>query len=98
MATYSEIIKKPAVIRVVSSQLAARFPFGMMTLVFVLHIQGMTGSYAIAGLAVGLQTLGVAIAGPMLGRWMTTFGVRRMLLISASISSATIFAIGLLPL
>jgi MFS family permease len=98
MATYSEIIKKPAVIRVVSSQLAARFPFGMMTLVFVLHIQGMTGSYAIAGLAVGLETLGVAIAGPMLGRWMTTFGVRRMLLISASISSATIFAIGLLPL
>lgn len=98
MATYTEVLRRPAVIRVVSSQLLARFPFGMMTLVFVLHIQGISGSYALAGLAVGLETLGVALAGPILGRWMTTFGVRRMLLISASISTLTILSIGLLPL
>ena len=98
MATYSEVLRQPGVIRVVSSQLLARFPFGMMTLVFVLHIYAKTGSYAIAGLAVGFETLGVAIASPVLGRWMGRFGVRRTILIAASISTATIVSIGVAPI
>lgn len=98
MATYSEVLRRPGVIRVVSSQLLARFPFGMMTLVFVLHIYALSGSYALAGLAVGLETLGVAIASPVLGRWMGRFGVRRTILIAASISTLTIVCIGVAPI
>ncbi len=98
MATYMQVISRPGVFRVVSSQLFARFPFGLMSLAFVLHIQQKSGSYALAGLALGLETAGVAISGPLLGRWMGGWGVRRTLLVSASISATTIFIIGLAPL
>ena len=46
----------------------------MMSLGFVLHIQKQTGSYALAGLALGFETVGVAVSGPLLGYWMTHFG------------------------
>jgi MFS family permease len=98
MATYMQVLSRPGVLRVVSSQLFARFPFGLMSLAFVLHIQEKSGSYALAGLALGLETVGVAVSGPLLGRWMGGWGVRRTLLVSASISAATIFVIGLAPL
>jgi MFS family permease len=98
MATYIQILSRPGVLRVVSSQLFARFPFGLMSLAFVLHIQQISGSYALAGLALGLETVGVAVSGPLLGRWMGGWGVRRTLLVSAGISATTIFVIGLAPL
>jgi MFS family permease len=98
MATYMQVLSRPGVLRVVSSQLFARFPFGLMSLAFVLHIQEKSGSYALAGLALGLETVGVAVSGPLLGRWMGGWGVRRTLLVSAGISAATIFIIGLAPL
>ncbi|MEN9957269.1 MAG: hypothetical protein RIR46_877 [Actinomycetota bacterium] len=98
MATYMQVLSRPGVLRVVSSQLFARFPFGLMSLAFVLHIQEKSGSYALAGLALGLETVGVAVSGPLLGRWMGGWGVRRTLLVSAGISAATIFVIGLAPL
>jgi MFS family permease len=98
MATYMQILSRPGVLRVVSSQLFARFPFGLMSLAFVLHIQQISGSYALAGLALGLETIGVAVSGPLLGRWMGGWGVRRTLLVSAAISATTIFVIGLAPL
>jgi MFS family permease len=98
MATYLQVLSRPGVLRVVSSQLFARFPFGLMSLAFVLHIQQISGSYALAGLALGLETIGVAVSGPLLGRWMGGWGVRRTLLVSAAISATTIFVIGLAPL
>jgi MFS family permease len=98
MATYMQVLSRPGLLRVVSSQLFARFPFGLMSLAFVLHIQEKSGSYALAGLALGLETVGVAISGPLLGRWMGGFGVRRTLIVSASISATTIFVIALAPL
>ena len=98
MATYMQVLSRPGVLRVVSSQLFARFPFGLMSLAFVLHIQQISGSYALAGLALGLETIGVAVSGPLLGRWMGGWGVRRTLLVSATISATTIFVIGLAPL
>jgi MFS family permease len=98
MASYTDVLRTPGVIRIVGSQLLARFPFGMMTLVFVIHIQGISGSYALAGLAVGLETLGVAISGPLLGRFMVHFGVRRMLIVAASITSMAMLTIGLAPI
>lgn len=98
MATYMQVLSRPGVLRVVSSQLVARFPFGLMSLAFVLHIQHISGSYALAGLALGLETVGVAVSGPLLGRWMGGWGVRRTLLVAASISTTTILVIGLAPL
>lgn len=98
MGDYTTMLRTPGVLRIVSSQLLARFPFGMMSLGFVLHIQQLSNSYTAAGLALGLETIGVAISGPLLGYWMSHFGARRTILTTAIISSLAIFTIGLAPL
>ena len=36
---YREVLKSPGFLRVITSQLLARFPFGMMSLALVMHIQ-----------------------------------------------------------
>ena len=97
MGEYTDTLRRPGVLRIVLSQLVARFPFGMMSLAFVLHIQKITDSYTLAGLALGFETAGVAISGPLLGRWMGAVGARRMLLVTASISSLAILAIAFAP-
>ena len=98
MGDYTTMIRRPGVLRIVVSQLVARFPFGMMSLAFVLHIQHITHSYTYAGLALGFETAGVAISGPVLGRWMGAVGASRMLIITTLVSAAAIFVIALAPL
>jgi MFS family permease len=83
-------------LRVISSQLFARFPFGMMTLAFVMHIEHVHNSYAVAGLALGADTIGAAISGPVLGRLLSKYGTSRVLITSASIGAAAMFGIALL--
>ena len=95
MASYSVVLKAPGLARVVLSQLLARFPFGMMTLGFVMHIEHMHKSYAIAGIALGAETVGAAISGPLLGRWLAKYGPRRLLLVTAIFGSLCMAAIGL---
>jgi len=97
MGDYTTMLRRPGVLRIVFSQLVARFPFGMMSLAFVLHIQRITHSYTYAGLALGFETAGVAISGPILGRFMGRVGARRMLLITSAISTLAIFAIAIAP-
>ncbi|MFM6963027.1 MAG: MFS transporter, partial [Micrococcales bacterium] len=56
--TYRELFKSPGFTRVISTQLLARFPFGMMSLGLVMHIQHLYGNYTIAGLSLGAETVG----------------------------------------
>jgi MFS family permease len=72
----------PEAIAVLISQLFARFPFGMLSIAFVIHIQAVTGSYAIAGIALGAETIGASISGPLLARLMADFGIRRVVIVS----------------
>jgi MFS family permease len=84
---YREVLKSPGFLRVITSQLLARFPFGMMSLALVMHIQHVYDSYAIAGFALGAETVGAAISGPLLSRFMAKAGVTRVI-IPASIATA----------
>lgn len=83
----------PEAIAVLISQLFARFPFGMLSIAFVIHIQAVTGSYAIAGIALGAETIGASISGPLLARLMADFGIRRVVIVSTL--SATCALLGL---
>ena len=95
MGSYSALWKTPGFARIITSQLVARFPFGMMTLGFVMHIEQMHDSYAIAGIALGAETIGAAVSGPLLGRSLAKFGVRRVILTSAIIGALAMAAIGI---
>jgi MFS family permease len=95
MGTYSALIKAPGVIRILISQLVARFPFGMMSLAFVMHIQYVHNSYAIAGIALAAETIGAAISGPLLSRKIGSWGVKRVILTAAIISGLAMAAIAI---
>lgn len=79
------------------AQLVARFPFGMLSLAFIIHIQDVTGSYAIAGIALGAETIGASISGPILARYMAIFGVRRVIAIATVITTASFLSMGFVP-
>jgi MFS family permease len=96
MSSYSALFRAPGFLRVITSQLYARFPFGMMTLAFVMHIQHVHHSYAVAGLALGADTIGAAISGPVLGRLLGKYGTTRVLITTATIGALAIAGIGLL--
>jgi MFS family permease len=96
MSTYSALFRAPGFLRVITSQLYARFPFGMMTLAFVMHIQHVHHSYAVAGLALGADTIGAAISGPVLGRLLGKYGTSRVLITTATIGAAAMAGIGIL--
>lgn len=72
------------------TQLLGRFAFGMMSLAIVLHVQQMYHSYTIAGIALGAETVGAAISGPLIARRLSAWGPRRVLLTVASISSLSL--------
>ncbi|MEN9749917.1 MAG: hypothetical protein RL149_995, partial [Actinomycetota bacterium] len=95
---YRELFKSPGFVRVVLTQLLARFPFGMMSLALVMHIQFVFNSYAIAGFALGAETIGAAISGPLLGRRMGVVGVRKVILPFSILSSLAIFGIAFLSI
>lgn len=96
MSSYGALFRAPGFLRVITSQLYARFPFGMMTLAFVLHIEHVHNSYAVAGLALGADTIGAAVSGPILGRLLSKFGTTRVLVTSATIGAAAMLGIALL--
>lgn len=97
MSSYKDLWSSPGFMRIISTQLLARLPFGMMSLALVMHIEDLYGSYAIAGFALGAETIGAAISGPLLARWMGPWGMRRVLMLAAIVSSAAMASVALIP-
>lgn len=84
--------------RIIAAQLTARFPFGMLSLAFLLHVERVHDSYAAAGLVLGSMSIGQAIAGPLTSRLMGRLGMRRVLTATLIVCAAAIIAMAVLPL
>ncbi|MWV49272.1 MFS transporter [Rathayibacter sp. VKM Ac-2803] len=98
MGSYTELLKTPGVGRIIAAQLTARFPFGMLSLAFLLHVERVHESYAAAGLVLGSMSIGQAIAGPLTSRLMGRLGMRRVLTLTLIVCAAAIIAMALLEL
>lgn len=98
MSSYASLLKTPGVARIISAQLAARFPNGMLSLAFLLHIESVTGSYGSAGLVLAATSVGQAVAGPLTSRWMGVWGMRRVLTLTLVVSASGIAAIALVSM
>ncbi|MCD5346476.1 MFS transporter [Agromyces sp. H3Y2-19a] len=98
MGTYSELLKTQGVARIIAAQLTARFPSGMLSLAFLLHVEQQTGSYGAAGLVLAATSIGQAVAGPLTSRLMGRFGMRPVLVVTLVICVSAVVAIGVLPL
>jgi MFS family permease len=89
------LVGTQGVLRMVLTQLFARFPFGMLSIAFIIHIQAVTGSYAIAGIALGAETIGASISGPVLSRLMGRFGIRRVIAVATLATSSALLGMAL---
>jgi MFS family permease len=98
VSSYTSLLKTPGVARIIAAQLTARFPFGMLSLAFLLHIERVHDSYGAAGLVLGAMSIGQAIAGPLTSRLMGVWGMRRVLILTLVLCSAAVAAIGLFVL
>jgi MFS family permease len=90
VSSYADLLKTPGVARIIAAQLTARFPNGMLSLAFLLHIEHITGSYGSAGLVLAATSVGQAVAGPVTSRWMGIWGMRRVLVLTMVVSAAMI--------
>jgi MFS family permease len=98
VGSYTELLRTPGVGRIIAAQLTARFPFGMLSLAFLLHVERVHDSYAAAGLVLGSMSIGQAIAGPLTSRLMGRLGMRRVLTATLIVCAAAIIAMAVLPL
>lgn len=98
MGIYRDLGRSPGVFSVLFAQLTARFPFGMLSIILLLHIEQAYGLYTYAGIVLACQSFGQAIAGPLMGRLMGAFGMRPVLTITTFACSALLVAIALVHL
>ena len=92
------MLRNPGVTRIMGSQLVARFAFGMMSLGFVIFISRTYHSYTLAGVALGAETVGAAISGPVLSRLIGRIGVRRLIGATTAITSILLVVLALVKL
>lgn len=95
MSAYGSLLRTPGVARVIAAQLTARFPQGMLSLAFLLHIEAVHRSYGAAGLVLAATSVGQAVSGPLTSRLMGVYGMRRVLSSTLVVCVAAITAIAL---
>ncbi|MGZ4170930.1 MAG: MFS transporter [Solirubrobacteraceae bacterium] len=76
---YRSVLGAPGCARVFATALIGRLPQGMTSLALLLLVRSHTGSYAVAGIAVGAYAFATAAGAPVLGRLVDRFGRRRVL-------------------
>jgi len=96
--TYLELLRVRGVTRVLLSQLLARFPHGMLSIAFLIHVEQVHHSYAAAGLVVAAISLGEAIAGPISSRLMARWGMRPLLSVMTIVAVITLSSMAIFPL
>jgi MFS family permease len=98
MSAYGELLKTPGVARIIAAQLTARFPSGMLSLAYLLHVEHVFHSYGAAGLVLAAVSIGQAIAGPLTGRLMGVYGMRPVLLTTTSVCAVAMLTVALAPM
>src|SRR3954468_12894474 len=91
------VLRTPGVLPLFLASCVARLPMGALGLLFILHTQALTGSYARGGLVAGAYTLALGISNPLLARAADRRGQTVVLLAGAPVAAGAIAAAALLP-
>lgn len=98
MSGYIDLLTTRGVARIITAQLTARLPTGMLSLAILIHIERIFDSYGAAGLVLAATSVGQAIAGPLTSRWMGALGMRPVLITTLIICSSGLGLIAYAPL
>ncbi len=93
LARYRAVLAAPGSVRLYVTGVFARLPQGMSGLATLLLVREATHSYALAGLAVGIQAVAIALAGPLQGRLVDRHGRTRVLVPWATVQTALFVAL-----
>ena len=86
MKKYADLLKTRGVAAIISAQLTARLPSGMLSLAYLLHIEHIFDSYGLAALVLAATSLGQALAGPLTSRWMGYWAMRPVITLTIVVS------------
>jgi MFS family permease len=95
---YRDLSKSGGVFRIIAAQLVARFPFGMLSLAMLLHVELIFGNYSAAGAVLAAQSVGQAMSGPVTSRWMGRWGMQNVLIATTVVSAISLAIIAVVPL
>ncbi|MFV0432751.1 MAG: MFS transporter [Leucobacter sp.] len=98
MGIYRELGRHPGVLRVLLSQVLARFPFGMLSIVLLLHIQLAYGDFTSAGIVLAAESVGQAVSGPLSSRFMGRWGMRPVLGVTTIVCGSLLVVIAVVHL
>lgn len=98
MRHYFEVLRSRGVARLLFSQLAARFPTGMLAIGLLIHVEQRLGSYTAAGIVLAAFGIAEGIAGPLGGRLMSRFSMRGILVPTMVVCALALGAIAVVPM
>ncbi len=98
MSSYRSLLRTPGVARIISAQLLARFPSGMLSLAVLLHVERVHDSYGAAGLVLAAISIGQGVAGPLTSRWMGRWGMRPVLVLTVTVCALALSTIALVEM
>jgi MFS family permease len=96
IARYRALFSVPGFSRLLVSSVLGRLPSGMFSLAILLFVHGRTGSFLVAGVAVGAFALTGALVGPLLGALVDRFGQTQVLLPAACAQGTLLLAMVLI--
>ena len=92
LASYRRFLAIPGARRLLFSAVATRVPNGMVALSLVLLLRERTGSFALAGVAVGAFALSSAAVAPLQGILVDRLGQPRVL-VACALGQATVLVL-----
>ncbi len=81
----------------VATATVARLPLAAFSVGVLVHVQRLTGSFAVAGVVTGALALAQGVGGPLLGRFVDGHGQTRALVASCLVASGALGALAVLP-
>jgi len=76
---FRPVLQIPGAPRLITGAVVGRMPIGMQTLAVLLLVHEQYGSFALAGLTVGLMAFGTVVAAPVQGALIDRIGATRVL-------------------
>jgi MFS family permease len=92
-AHYAAFFRMPDVARLLAMAVVARMPIGTVTLGMLLHVRGLTGSFAVAGATVGSYLAASAVTAPIVGRFIDRRGPHLALAVTGIVSPAALLVL-----
>jgi MFS family permease len=90
---YVQFLKQPGIARLMAVALAARMPIGMVAFSMLMFLREALGNFALAGSAVGIHFVAMAVAAPVIGRLVDRLGPRRPLCVTGIVQPLALLGV-----